>query len=70
MPGYKSIPARLVYAGMSRILAKVCRYIFRYASLTYLIYCAGTGMPGYLTYRVGGPAYMVQGVANGHIRDI
>jgi hypothetical protein len=21
------------------------------------IYCAGTGMPGYLTYEVGGPAY-------------
>jgi hypothetical protein len=35
---------------MSRILDKVCRYIFRYAGLTYLIYCAGTGMPGYLAY--------------------
>jgi hypothetical protein len=59
-----------VHAGTTRIFAKVCRYIFRYAGLTYSIYCAGTGMPGYLTYVVGSPAYKVQGVANGHIRDI
>jgi hypothetical protein len=31
--------------------------MLRYAGLTYLIYYAGAGMPGYLTYRVGGPAY-------------
>jgi hypothetical protein len=59
-----------IYAGYIRIIAKVCRHILRYAGLTYLIYCAGTVMPGYLTYGVGGPAYKVQGVANGHIRDI
>jgi hypothetical protein len=59
-----------MYAGYIRIIIKVCRHILRYAGLTYLIYCAGTGMPGYLTYEVGGPAYKVQGVANGHIRDI
>jgi hypothetical protein len=34
-----------------------CRHISGYAGLTYLIYYAGEGMPGYLTYRVGGPAY-------------
>jgi hypothetical protein len=59
-----------IYAGCIRIIAKVCRHILRYAGLTYLIYCAGTGMPGYLTYEVGGPAHKVQGMANGHIRDI
>jgi hypothetical protein len=34
-----------------------CRHISGYAGLTYLIYYAGEGMPGYLTCRVGGPAY-------------
>jgi hypothetical protein len=53
------------YVGLARILTKVCRHILRYAGLPYLMYCAGTGMPGYLTYRVGGPAYTVQGWQSG-----
>jgi hypothetical protein len=51
------IPAGLVYAGITGILVMICRHISGYAGLTYLVPCAGEGMPGYLTYRVGGPAY-------------
>jgi hypothetical protein len=48
---------RLVYVGITGMLVMTCRHISGYAGLTYLISYAGEGMPGYLTYRVGGPAY-------------
>jgi hypothetical protein len=52
-PEYKNIR----YAGIAGIFVMTCRHIAGYAGLTYLISYAGEGMPGYLTHRVGGPAY-------------
>jgi hypothetical protein len=37
------------YAGLSRIPTEMYRHILGYAGLMYLIYCAGAGMPDYLT---------------------